>query len=50
MFRAIKHKAYMVKTGITMSFQELSLIAITVANDTIEMIIITHTKRANWIF
>lgn len=39
----------MVKTGITMSFQVLSLIAIIMDDDTIEMII-THTKRANWIF
>ena len=34
----------MVKTGIVMSFQALSLIAITMANDSIEMIIITHKK------
>lgn len=48
-FRAIKREAYMVETGITMSFQVLSLIAIIMDDDTIEMII-THTKRANWIF
>lgn len=35
----------MVKTGIAMSFQALSLIAITMANDSIEMIIITQKKK-----
>lgn len=48
-FRAIEREAYMVETGITMSFQVLSLIAIIMDDDTIEMIV-THTKRANWIF
>lgn len=45
MFRVTKHETYMVKTGIAMSFQVLSLTAITMANDTIEMMIIIQKKE-----
>lgn len=35
----------MIKSGIAVSFQVLFLIAITIANNTIEVMIITHKKE-----
>lgn len=45
MFRVSKHEIYMVKTGTALSFQVLSLIAITMANDTVEIMMIIQKKR-----
>lgn len=44
MFRVTKYETYMVTTGIAVSFQVLSLIAITMANDTVEMTMIIQKK------
>lgn len=45
MFRVTKYETYVVTTGIAVSFQVLSLIiAITMANDTVEMTMIIQKK------
>lgn len=45
MFVVIKQEAYMVKTEMAINSQVLSVIAVSMGNNTIETVIITHTKK-----